>query len=274
MEENFEIKHNLKGALFLGLLISVCLLIIFLLAKGFAVPCIKDLPSIFMIILILCIGMYITWSNYCLRKIVVEEGSCKYVNMFGRKKFFSIDSIGNIVLKDNDNVFIYDNYGNKICKIESNMINLEKLSDCVLYKKHSIAKCSKDELEDNVKEYYKYFTNYLKCFFADKEKLDIWLEYGLQKEEKDDAIFYILKVRAKNEKGYYRQNFLKIGYWEYEVVFIGYKKEQNTILYCEKDKLECYVNEFYKKLIRIRKKEDIIKGRKFSSYEMMETISV
>lgn len=274
MEENFEIKHNLKGALYFGLLISVCLLIIFLLAKGFAIPYIKDLPCIFMIILILCIGMYITWSNYCLRKIVVKEGRCKYVNMFGRKKFFSIDSIGNIALKDNDNVYLYDNNGTKICKIESNMINLEKLRDCVLDRKDSITKSSKNELENNVKEYYKYFTNYLKCFFADKERLDIRLEYGLQKEEKDDAIFYTLKVRAKNEKGYLGQNFLKIGYWENEVVFVGYKKEQNTILYCEKDKLECYVDELYKKLIRMRKKDNIIKERKFSSYEMMESISV
>lgn len=274
MEENFEIKHNLKGAFFLGSIISVCLLIIFLLAKGFAVPYIKEFPSIFMIILILFIGLYITWSNYYLRKIVVEGEHCIYVNIFGKKKFFSIDNIGNIVLKDNDNVFFYDNNGIKICKIESNMINLEKLRNYVLDNKGSIAKCSREELENNVKEYYKYFTNCLKGFFTDKERLDICLEYGLQKEEKDNAIFYILKVRAKNENGYFGQNFLKIGYWEYTVVFIGYQKEQKTILYCDKDKLEYYINEIYKKLIRMKKKENIIKEKKFLPYKMMETISI
>lgn len=249
------------------------LFIIFFIPKGFNVPYIKDVSVTKIFIMILFICVYIIWSNYYLRKMEVKGEQCIYVNMFGRKKEFRLDSIEKIVVK-NDTIVLYDNNGIKICKLEANMDNMEEFQEYVYIKKGIFVKCKKDEIKNKVEQSYLDFTEYLKCFFSDKESLGIVLEYGFQIEEKENVLFYILKFRAKDEKGYLAQNFLKIGYWEYQILFIAYKKDRQIVLYCEKEKLDYYIEKLYRKLVRKNKRKNIVKKSSIISYEMMEQFSV
>ena len=274
MKKKLVVKHNLKGSFFLGLIISISLIIIFLLPKGFGMAYIKEVSVMTILVPIICIGIYIIWANYYLRKIIVEGEECIYVNMFGRKRKFHLESIGKIVFKDNDNVFIYDDNGIKICKIESNMTNLEEFWEYVYLKKGIIVKCSKDELEYKVDQEYMKFVNYLKSFFEKREKLGIILEYGLRIEERENALFYIMMFRAKNEKGYLGQNFLKIGYWEHKFVFLGYKKDKQMVLYCEEKKMKSCLEKLYRELIWRSKKENIIKKNNLILYEKIQQVNI
>lgn len=193
--------------------------------------------------------------------------------MFGQKKEFRFDDIKKIK-GDSNNVILYDNKQMRICKLEENMENLEELQYFVYIKKGVVAKCSLKELENKVEKNYSDFTNCLKSFFSDKESLGIILEYGFQIEEKENKIFYILKFRAKNGEGYLAQNFLKMGYREYKIVFIGYNQDREMIFYCEKEKLNDYIKKLYRNFARVGKRKRVLKKCSFAPYERMEQINI
>ena len=254
MKENFVVKHKLTGALFLGVMVLASLMIAFAVLKSLEVPYVKEIPTIPMLVIILCIGIYIVWSNYCLRKIIIESETCTYINLIGRRKSLPIENIGKI-MSDGFTVDIYDNSGNKFCIIEAFMTNLDKLRDCTPHepKEH----IELDKLEEAVQQHLSDFMNLWKDFLSDKNKLGITIEYGLHVMERETGIIYHLAFRAKKDGEYLRANFLKLGIWGDRVLFLGYNKKTGELLVQEENEVSNYMEDLYRKLNRIKNKGTI-----------------
>lgn len=271
MSDDFVVKHNLKGALFLGGIITISLMIILMIPKVFEISCMKKISMVQLFVIIMCIGIYIVWSNYYLRKIIVEEGVCTYVNMVGWKKKLSIDDIGEIIFKDNDNVFLYENNGKKFCKIESNMINLDRFCEYLDYKRDEFSEImGRDKLEEKIQQYFMDFIDCWMSFLSGKKKLGIVIEYGLQMEEREKAILYFLKFRVKNEESYLSGDFLRLGIWEYTALFLGYNLKTQVLFLKEREKLQYDIEDFYRKLLWIKENGHVAKRNKVTPLILME----
>lgn len=269
-QSDFIVKHNFRGALFLGSTVAIALLIIVGLPKGFGLPYIREVPFILLLVPVICIGIYVTWANFCLRKIVITGNECVYVNMWGRKKNFNLDNL-RITFKDSENVLFYDKQGNKICRIEAYMEKLEDFSDYVCLINKEAFLLEKSELEKAISNKYKAVTDYLQAFFSEK-KNEIVLEYGLQLEEYEEVEVYVLTFRAKSEKGYLGDRFLRDGNWEYKFRLFAYDKEKQ-LLYCEND-LEKYIGKLYEQLVRVLKGNKIVKQCDLALLNMQKEINI
>lgn len=270
MSEKLIIKHNFKGALFLGSAVAISLLIIVGLPKGFGLPYIKDMPFILLLFLVVCIGIYVIWTNYSLRKIVVTGNECIYINIWGHKKYFCLDNL-KIVFKDSENVLFYDKQGKKICKIEAYMDNLDEFADYVCLINNDAISLKEDELEKKLSCKYKELINCLQTFFLEK-KVGVVLEYGLQIELYERTVVYVVIFRVKNEKGYLGQNFLQVANWEYKFRLYAYDREKQ-LLYCENN-LEKYLEKMYKQLIQIVKGNNVVKKDNVTLLKMQEQLNV
>lgn len=137
MNDKIVIKYNwrksiARGAL-VGASVTIILCVIFFLMSEDHVHISEAGYSLLgkLLLIVLLFIIYLIIANGCVKKLVIENGSCVYTNIIGRKKFFLLDEVGTVKYKSDDEVILYKFSGEVLCRLGADMDNLSLLFSLV-----------------------------------------------------------------------------------------------------------------------------------------------
>lgn len=268
MQDKIIIKYSLKNAILYGTIVFVFLFIgvfvFFLIPRNMELTA-MDYPIVKGILIgTFLIGGYITITNYFVRKLVIEKELCTYVDYVGRKKSFMIETMGKIETPNAYKMFVYDNEGRMLCKLDMHMENTMALYKIVQNNRNvqnsgkwDLLQSSLDGMntEERLMRMCDHISNYIQYYLSEKESLGVIIEggYFLDKHsENKEGYLYILRV--KDGENYISKSLQAA--WEYRI-YLGFNAPEDGIIEdLTEEWMREFMNDFYAKLLSLYHKKN------------------